>query len=252
MRAMNAVRHAMHGLCWLLALSMGACVKGKPATPPMHAVATAREWADARARLESMRRAQPVKPYVQRVRVAMFEPTTGRRYEARGAVAVHPREAARMLLVGPGGGTALDLWVTKDRFRMTVPAIHLEKRGGRDPFEARGLPVGMLRWWFLDPLAGRLLEARIGETSMQWTLREGRATVQLAMDGKRISAERRELDAVEAIDWEAPSLAPQNGVRVTYTERRHGLRVEVLVEEVLTTAPDPEAFIDPDEAERAP
>ena len=62
-----------------------------------------------------------------------------------------------MILVGPGGTTALDVWVTKDRFRFAVPAIKLEKRGGVDPAEAKGLPIGMLRWWFLSPLAGRLL-----------------------------------------------------------------------------------------------
>ena len=207
---------------------------------------SAAEWSQARERLATLRSGQPEKPYVERVRLSIDDPRTGKRYEARGAVAISPDRAARMLIVGPGGTTALDVWVTKDRFRFEVPGIKLQKRGGIDPADARGLPIGMLRWWFLSPLAGRLLVARSSATESAWILRDGASTVTLRTDGKRFIALRREGESLEGIEWIARGLVPQTGARGEYIDGRFGLRVEVLVEELLTTEPDPQAFIDPD------
>ncbi|HSO38374.1 MAG TPA: hypothetical protein VLT33_37855 [Labilithrix sp.] len=245
----------------LLALALAGCGKAELARSPYEIIArephaevvshlpdvTAREWSVARDRLAVLRRGQPDHPYVERVRLAISDPRTGKRYEARGAVAISPGRAARMMLVGPGGTTALDVWVTKDRFRFSVPAINLQKRGGTDPAEARGLPIGMLRWWFLSPLAGRLLLARSTPAESAWILRDGSATVTLRSDGNRFVALRREGDLLEGIEWIARGLVPQGGAHGQYLEGRFGLRVEVAVEEVLTSEPDPEAFADPDE-----
>jgi len=208
---------------------------------------SAYEWATARDRLAQLRSAQPRRAYVERVRLAITDPRTGKRYEARGAVAVSPEHAARMMLVGPGGTTALDVWVTKDKFRFAVPGINLQKRGGTDPADAKGLPIGLLRWWFLSPLAGRLLFARSTPSESAWVLREGQATVTLRTDGNRFVALRREGDMLEGIEWIARGLAPQQGAHGQYIDGRFGLRVEVDVEEVLPAEPDPEAFTDPDE-----
>lgn len=205
------------------------------------------EWTIARDRLARLRRAQPTRPYVQRVRLAIADPRTGKQYEARGAVAVSPDKAARMMLVGPGGTTALDVWVTKDRFRFAVPGIHLEKRGGTDPAEASGLPIGMLRWWFLSPLAGRVLLARSTQAESAWILRDGNATVSVRTDGAHFIALRRDGETLEGIEWLSRGLAPRAGARGRYLEGRYGLRVEVLVEELLEAEPDPEAFQDPDD-----
>ena len=205
------------------------------------------EWATARDRLARLRQGRPDKPYVERVRLAISDPRTGRQYQARGAVAVSPGKAARMILVGPGGTTALDVWVTKDRFRFAVPAIKLEKRGGVDPAEAKGLPIGMLRWWFLSPLAGRLLVARSTKEESAWILRDGAATVTVRSDGRRFVALRREGETLEGIEWISRGLIPQSGEHGRYIEGRFGLRVEVLVEELLPTEPDADAFADPDE-----
>jgi hypothetical protein len=179
--------------------------------------------------------------------MAIQDPRTGIKYEARGAVAVSPSHAARMMLVGPAGTTALDVWVTRDRFRFAVPSMHFEKRGGRDPEDARGLPVGMLRWWFLSPLDGRLLLARSSEAESAWLLKDGPATVTVRTDGQRFLAVRREGEYLEAIEWLGRGLVPRPGARGKYIEGRHGLRVEIIVEEVLTAEPDPAAFADPDE-----
>ena len=212
---------------------------------------TTDEWSIARERLVRLRASQPKRPYVERVRLAIGDPRTGKRYEARGAVAINPGRAARMMLVGPGGTTALDVWVTKEHFRFSVPAINLKKRGGSDPADARGLPIGMLRWWFLSPLAGRLLLARSTSAESAWILRDGAATVTLRSNGERFVALRREGDALEGIEWFARGLVPQGGAHGQYLEGRFGLRVDVMVEEVLETEPDPAAFVDPDEPETA-
>lgn len=204
------------------------------------------EWTTTRERLARLRRGRPERPYVERVRVAIDDPRTGRQYQARGAVAVSPGRAARMILVGPEGTTALDIWVTKERFRFAVPALHVEKRGGTDAEGAKGLPIGMLRWWFLSPLAGRLLLGRASNEESAWVLREGQGTVTLRTDGQRFLAVRREGEGLEAIEWVSRGLVPQSGEHGRYIEARHGLRVEVVVEEVLRDEPDPEAFADPD------
>ena len=205
------------------------------------------EWSVAKERLARLRRGRPDRAYVERVRLVINDPRTGREYQARGAVAISPDHAARMILVGPGGTTALDVWVTKDRFRFAVPAIKLEKRGGTDPAEAIGLPIGMLRWWFLSPLAGRLLLARSTAAESAWILRDGSAIVTVRSDGRRFIALRRQGDTLEGIEWLSHGLVPQQGEHGRYIEGRYGLRVEVVVEEVLAAEPDPDAFADPDE-----
>jgi len=205
------------------------------------------EWTIAHERLARLRTGRPSRPYVERVRLAISDPRTGRQYQARGAVAVSPGKAARMILVGPGGTTALDVWVTKERFRFAVPAIKLEKRGGIDPEEAKGLPIGMLRWWFLSPLAGRLLVARSTQSESAWILRDGTATVTVRSDGQRFVALRREGESLEGIEWISRGLVPQSGEHGRYLEGRFGLRVEVVVEELMDNEPDADAFADPDE-----
>jgi hypothetical protein len=180
------------------------------------------------------------------VQIAITEPRTGKVFSGRGAVAVSPGRAARMMLVGPGGTTALDVWVTPERFRFSVPALALLRRGGAAPSDAEGLPIGMLRWWFLAPLSGRLLLARASSDESAWLLRDGAATVTLRTDGRRFVAVRRAGEVVEAIEWSSRGLVPQPGERGRYLEGARGLEVEVLVEDVADDEPSPEAFTDPD------
>jgi hypothetical protein len=224
------------------------CTRPHAGAPPE---VSQQEWTVSRQRLAQVRAEQPERPYAERVRLSIHDPRTGKKYEARGAVAVSPEHAARMMLVGPGGTTALDVWVTRDRFRFAVPAIHLEKRGGSDPSDANGLPIGMLRWWFLSPLAGRLLVARSSEAESAWLLRDGGAIVRVRTDGRHFVAVRREADRVEGIEWLGRGLSPRAGARGRYVEGRYGLRVDVVVEEVMDREPDPAAFLDPDEEGRS-
>jgi hypothetical protein len=214
---------------------------------------SAREWTRLRERLAIDREAAPEHPYVEQIVVAMREPRTGKVFQARGAVAVDPRHAVRMILVGPGGATALDAWVTDDRFRFVVPPISLERRGGADPEAARGLPVGFFRWWMLHPLDGRLLAAWARDSGPLYLLRHGDETV-LLREAKvphstrhRVMAARREEGDVERLEWVGRTpTTPTAGDKARYVDGSSGLEVEVLVEGMGEHEPDPAAFLDPD------
>ena len=228
--------------------SYATIVQTKQRTPAAPPSVSQSEWTLSRERLEHVRAEQPGRPYVERVRLAIIDPRSGKEYMARGAVAVSPDRAARMMLVGPGGTTALDVWVTKERFKFSVPGIQLEKRGGTSAEDARGLPIGLLRWWFLSPLGGKLLVGRSNAYESAWLLRDGDATVTVRTDGRKFVAVRREGTTMEGIEWLGRGLVPRAGARGRYVEGTYGLRVEVIIEEVMPDEPDPAAFQDPDAA----
>jgi hypothetical protein len=214
---------------------------------------SAREWTRLRERLAISRDAAPERPYTERVVVALRDPHTGKVFQARGAVAVDPRRALRMILIGPGGVTTLDAWVTDDRFRFVVPPISLERRGGADAVSARGLPVGFLRWWLLHPLDGRLLAAWNRSEGPLYLLRQGDDTVLLRearvphSGRERVMAARREDGTVERLDWVGRSpTTPHAGDKARYIDGASGLEVEVIVEGLGDQEPDPAAFLDPD------
>jgi hypothetical protein len=195
-----------------------------------------------------MRSELPRRPYVERVEIGIVDPRNGKTYRARGAVAVSPvARAARLVLLGPGGTTAIDVWVTPDRFRFVIPAIKLERRGGADLSAARGLPIGFMRWWFLAPLDGELVLARSNYAEAAFLLRAGAATVTMRTNGERFYAIRREGTRLEGLEWSGGGLVPRAGARGRYIDGEWGIRVHVVIEEVLAEEPDEAAFRDPDE-----
>jgi hypothetical protein len=215
-------------------------------------------WTTARSRLAALRGTESTHPYAVVLRVAFREPGSGKVVEARGALAVRPHDAMRMILVGPGGATALDLWVTREKWRFVVPAADFKRSGGPGLDDARGLPIGFFRWWFLAPLDGRLLSAAGDERHPTLLLRDAASTIIVRdLDGPRgahLIALRREAREdgkalVEALEWMGVDLAPRSGDRARYVQRGAwgaGLEVEVLVEAVVHGEPDPAAFEDPD------
>ena len=64
--------------------------------------------------------------------------------------------------------------------------------------------------------------------------------------GTRFIAVRREGGSMEGIEWLGRGIVPRAGARGRYVEGTYGLRVEVIVEEVMSEEPDPAAFMDPD------
>jgi hypothetical protein len=225
-------------------------------TPPSLAA-----WRGALARLGELGRAAAgAEPRTWKLALALREPVTGRRMEARGAVALAPKErAVRMILVGPGGTTAFDLWLRDDRFRVAIPAVDLLRRGDRrtPKAEMRGLPVDFLRWWLLDPTRGELLWADEGPAGARYVLREDGAITELLVHPDRtISAERRTWSspagphAAAVLLDEEKVFADRIGCgRARYTQASTGVEIQITCEGVEPNPPSERAFVDPDAAE---
>ena len=228
----------------LLALAGCASAAG-PAVNPTQA-----QWDDGLRRLEALRATFPKSAYTQPVTVDFREPYTRRRFEGRGAVGVDPGRAMRMILVGPAGEPALDVWVTRDAWRMSVPAIHLVRRGGRDAPD--GMPIGFFRSWFIDPLGGHLLA--IGRHD-DLVVRDGEGGTLDVSDvalAPRTSAHvrRRKARATERFAF----AMGKDGGTASYVSESTGLAALVKLGPVQSEPPDPQAFEDPgdprSEAER--
>jgi hypothetical protein len=209
---------------------------------------TRTEWLAARQRLAELRaRYVPARAYTMNVTLELTEPFTGQQLRARGAMAVSPAaQALRMIMLGPAGTTALDLWVCRDRFRFVLPAADLTRRGdGRTaPSEQKGLPVAFLRWWLLDPLGGQLLSALDGEHGPRYLLRDADAVVDVrASPGRGLEVERRSKRDQERVEVEGPGCA-----QVRYHQASTGIDLWVRCEQLdLTRPPAAEAFADPDD-----
>jgi hypothetical protein len=241
---------------WILAGALASAACAPPPTP-LQRPSTA-SWRAGKDRLDALRRAAtPATPRTLRVTLALREPFTGKTLRARGGVAVAPPESLRLILVGPGGTTALDLWAKGERFRFAVPAIGLVKRGDAATPRAsmRGMPVDFLRWWLLRPAAGELLWHERAPGGDRFVLRDGAAIVDLfARDDGRVEATRTvwERDADGALFRLEDEHVEASGVgcaTVAYRQRSTGLEVNVVCEgEETERAPSPRAFEDPDAA----
>jgi hypothetical protein len=205
-----------------------------PPSPPPPPVTQAR-WDDALARLARLRAELPHAPYTQPVTVSFFEPRSRRRFDGRGAVGVAPGRAMRMILVGPAGEPALDVWVTRDAWRLAVPAIHMVRRGGRE--SPKGTPVGFFRSWFVAPLSGRLLALD----------RDGGLVLRDPFGGtqhvRAASASEGRIRRRSGTSTESFVFGPHHA---RYVDESTGLSVEVTMGDVQPEPPDPEAFADPE------
>ena len=201
-------------------------------------------WRRARSELADLRaRFAPLRAGTLHVKLAMQHGATGRRLEARGAVAVGQTDGLRMILLGPGGTTALDLWMCDDEFKYLVPALEMERRGhvGDVDDGQRGFPVAFLRWWFLDRLDGRLLSFADDEDGRRYVLRD---------DGRVLSVRGGdELSVARGRE----SLIARGGDcgQARYHHAGLGLTIEVTCERVDEGAPPARAFADPDDPGRA-
>jgi hypothetical protein len=233
----------------VVAIASSACAPPVPRSAPLVAPTLA-EWTAARARLASLRK--EIVPRTLRVALSLREPVTGRVLEARGALAIAPPASLRMILLGPGGTTALDLWIQDDRYRFAVPAIDLLKRGdASSPREARrGLPVDFLRWWLLHAADGRLLWASRAATTWDLLLHDGDAIVALhAADSGAVTARRTTwtlLPTRHQLDEETVDAERVGCGKVRYHQASTGLEVTVRCEGEEPTRPSPRAFVDPD------
>jgi len=237
----------------------GVCVLGgcSPRAPELVHPTTG-QWRAARAELRRLADdATGSVPRTTRITLTIKEPYTGQEFRSRGAVAVHPdRHALRMIMLGPGGTTALDLWVHEQEFRFEIPALELLERGDADtpPKAMRGLPVRFLSWWLLRPFAGRLLwtTQERAQNERRFVLRDGTALIDVRIDSLgHVDAVRTtwsDADGTrEIVDRERVQTTGPGCGKVRYEQESTGLIVSVECEGVeRDSAPDPRAFIDPD------
>ena len=203
-------------------------------------------WKQARSELRALRqRFASRDAYTMNLTLSLGHAQVGRRIRARGAVAVAPPHAMRMILLGPGGTTAFDLWVCRDRFRLAIPALGLERRGDASspPELMQGMPVSFLRWWFLEPLGGSLLAFDDGAQGRRYVLSDGGPILHVEpLVGDALRVRRRVVGDEERMQVDGADC----GV-VHYQQRSTGVDIEVECEQREQRSPPPAAFADPDD-----
>jgi len=188
----------------------------------------------------------------------MREPRTGHSVDGRGAIAVAPGRALRMILVGAAGATMLDSWVTPDRWRIAVPPAGVLRRGDdeasrgeqRLAHEPTDLPVGFLRWLFFRPLAGTLFGGSVQPGRVLFLLRDEDAVIEVRLGacpgGELAMTTRRSHGRAERLDECRASTGATPGDWVRYEDEKSGLTVDLKIESVARQPPDEDAFRDPD------
>ena len=231
----------------LMAASLLGCAPPVPAELPPPSPA---DWTRGLEKLAALR-GGVAGARTERLALSLREPHTGRVLQARGAVAIAPPRALRMILLGPGGTTALDLWMDGPRFRFAVPAIELRRRGdlGGPGAERRGLPVDFLGWWLLRPATGTLLWTGKVEGGDRFVLRDGAAVIDLvAFDDGHVEAKRATWADGKRVDEETVSAARMGCGLVRYHQGSTGLDVTVTCEGETLGDPPARALADPDAA----
>ena len=236
----------------LIAASVAVSAGCSPAPRPWPSPDAA-TYARLRRRLDLQRHARSVPPWAAGIHVALREPRSGRTLEGRGAIAVAPGRAVRMILLGGPGSTMLDAWVSPHRYRVAIPALDRVRRGGEE--EVADLPVAFLRWWFLTPLDGRLFAAS-EQPDEVWLLRAGAAVIELRTAGCApgeglLGIRRAGLRAERVLECRASPAGISVGDAAEYDDLVSGLHVRIDVESVAQAPPDELAFRDPDAAEAA-
>lgn len=241
----------------LLPVALLACGDfSSPTGNETFATASSIEWKQARALVAQLRDEVPRAPRVEQVRVAFHGPN-GIGFDGRGAIAVAPGRALRMILLGPGGRTAFDMWATPDRYRVSVPDLSILERGGATA--PAHLPIELFREWFLAPLAGRLLAAgHVGARAL-YLVRTPRQVLELGLTAATAQGGVRHMlraypgGKEEAVEWIGitPTLVPPVGSEVVFTRPSLGIQVVVDIDEVGTEPPSPEAFEEPRDEETA-
>ena len=208
--------------------------------------------------------------------VSIRDDVSGRGFEGRGALVVRPGHALRMILLGPGGTTAMDVWMREGRWRVSIPALDRVVRG--DPSTPRsalrGLPIPLLSRWLVAPFGGELVVARGGKVRddgsvvddatlgpggarsfVVFSKREGVLEVRArSVSASRIESHAWWIDHGEATAWLDGEELPLGDVIVpasaTYVSTDPAMTVQVTASNaalVDPSAPLPEAtFADPD------
>jgi hypothetical protein len=205
-------------------------------------------WQRLRDALANERASRPTSPWAAGLRMTLHEPRSGQTVDGRGAIAVAPGRALRMILVGPAGMTTLDAWVTPERWRLDIPPAGRLRRGAADA--PAGLPVAFLRWLFFRPLEGTLFGGSQQGGRVRFLIRDGDAVLEVDVGscdrGELAVTTRRSHGRSERLEECRAASVPTPGDRVRYRDEATGLGVELELESVAREAPAPDAFVDPD------
>ncbi len=176
LRACRSVVFAL--TCWLtcsVACSTSIGCSGATSTPwtPVH-LSRAQRAGEGRIDVASLPAwtRTPTGEYRQELSVAITEGVSGKGFEGRGAIAVRPGKALRMVLLGPGGTTAMDVWIAGNAYRVSIPAMDKVMRGDVRKREEvpRGLPIALFHRWILAPFVGNDITAYAGRLEADGTL----------------------------------------------------------------------------------
>lgn len=220
----------------------------------------------AQARLSRLQaELNPKVPHTKKIGLLLSEPITGRYLEGRGAVAVAPPDALRMILLAPGGTTGVDLWLNdaKQDFRFALPVLNLMVRGKLNSAAAQRFPVDFLKFWLLQPAVGEFLWYERRGTADRFALRDAvqKDTVIEICAIFGTGEDFRDTEVVvRRSRWSSPT--PEGRSRCLdreviaarglscadayYTQQSTGLLVRVLCEGIEENPPNPKAFSDPD------
>jgi hypothetical protein len=194
-------------------------------------------WREAQRELDTLRAEFTPTTGTLRVRVRMTAAGHDVVMSGRGAIAQRPPNDLRMVLLGPGGMTALDLLVRGDRWRFAIPArdqLWTSEQTSKPP---RGLPVSFLRWWLLQPLSGRLLSVHNAPEGTVFVLREADATVRVQRRGEGLRMDRKSPSGTERMEVSGPGCS-----HAVYEHVEGRVRVAVWCEEAVEGAVEERAF----------
>lgn len=213
------------------AMVLGCAPKPAPAGAPSSAAQL-----DALVRLSELEKLARA-PRTDRVRLRVDAPYLPAPIEARGALAVDAALGMRLVLLGPGGTTALDFWAAGDRHRLRLPELGTDARGDATSPRAmrRALPIELFRWWMLDPFGGELLFAVREPGGVRAVLSEGRYVTHLDLqDDGGLRAHRvwrAERDGAPHVDEEWLELDTYPCGRARYEQRSTRIVVDIACED---------------------
>jgi hypothetical protein len=160
-----------------------------------------------------------------------------------------------MVLVGPAGGTMLDVWVTREQWRLAIPPANRIRKGGAGESNPRGgddhdLPIEFLRWLFFTPLQGTLFGGAREPDGLLFMLRDGDAVLEVRLRscdrGRLAITTRRSQWHTERLGECRASNTPQPGDWAHYHDENSGLDVQLTIESVGGGPPDEVPFRDPE------
>lgn len=243
------MRRRVRVLLGVAALSLSACggVSGaKLPEPPRVASAEVRDGVVPPAELSGLLK-RPRTIVKQELTIGIRDLVSGRGFEGRGVVVIQPKHALRMILLGPGGTTAMDVWIVDGRFRVAIPAISRVVRGDASTPRStmRGMPIDLLWRLLVDPFGDVAFARKSGDTLTAW-MRRGEIRERSPRGMRAWFFDKGVLTGFASGDESVldGAIVP---TRVEYVGRDPAMEVRVLSTSAVTmTEVSPAVFADPD------